>query len=83
MSGYGGNPDLESEHALILSENGIMASQMMLQGQIVSHCLDCGDPIPEARVAYARKANMKCEFCVACQTYHDSAPRIKMLDRIL
>ena len=83
MSGYTGNPDAEAEHALVLSENGINASRMMLLGRVLSHCNECGDPIPEARRQYALKAEMKCEYCVPCQAYHDRAPRIKMLDRIL
>lgn len=83
MSGYTGNPDAESEHALIFAENGVMASRAMLTGRVLKHCTDCGDPIPEARRQYAIKANMKCEWCVPCQAYHDRAPRIKMLDRIL
>lgn len=83
MSGYAGNSDLEAEHALIMAENGIMASQMMLKGRVLTHCNECGDPIPEARRQYALKAEMKCDRCVACQEAHDKAPRIKMLDRIL
>lgn len=83
MSGYTGNPDAEAEHALILAENGVAASQAMLHGRVLSHCLDCGDPIPEARRAFARKLNHKCEYCVTCQADHDISPKIKMLDRIL
>lgn len=83
MSGYIGNPDAEAEHALIFAENGVAAAQMMLIGRVLTHCNDCGDPIPEARRAYAIKANMKCEYCVTCQGAHDAAPRIRMLDRIL
>lgn len=83
MSGYAGNGDLESEHAIIMSENGIHASQMLLQGRVLTHCNDCGDPIPAARRRYALKAKMKCEYCVTCQEAHDKAPRIKMLDWVL
>lgn len=83
MSGYAGNGDLESEHALVLSENGIHASRLMLKGRVLTHCNDCGDEIPAMWVAYALKANIKCEYCVSCQTHHDRRPNIKMLDRIL
>lgn len=83
MSGYGGNPDMEAEHAIILSENGVGAARAMLQGRVLTHCSDCGDPIPEQRRLYAIKANMKCEYCVTCQSSHDKAPRIKMLDHVL
>jgi RNA polymerase-binding transcription factor DksA len=83
MSGYIGNPDAESEYALVLSENGIHASQLMLKGRILTHCNDCGDQIPALRIAYAMKANIKCEYCVRCQVHHDHQPRVRMLDRIL
>ncbi len=83
MSGYLGNPDAESEHALILAENGVAASQAMLVGRVLTHCLDCGDEIPPARRAFAHKLQHKCEYCVTCQEEHDKLPKIKMLDRIL
>jgi RNA polymerase-binding transcription factor DksA len=82
MSGYG-SPDSESEHAMILSENGIMASRSMLIGKVLTHCSDCGDPIPQQRQQYAIKSNIKCEYCVPCQSLHDERPRIRMLDHIL
>ncbi len=83
MSGYIGNPDAESEHALIFAENGVRASQAMLIGQVLTHCRACGDEIPEARRQFAINKQMKCEYCVSCQSQHDAPPRIKMLDRIL
>lgn len=83
MSGYGGNPDLESEHALILAENGIAAAKSMLKGKVLVNCNDCGEPIPEARRQFAIKLNHKCEYCITCQPLHDKAPTVRMLDRIL
>lgn len=83
MSGYIGNPDAEAEHALILAENGIAAAQSMLKGQVRTHCLDCEEPIAEARRQAAIKSNHKCEYCISCQPAHDRAPAIRMLDRIL
>lgn len=83
MSGYGGSPDLESEHALIMSENGIELSQSMLVGRILTECLDCGEEIDPRRVEYARKTNMKCEWCVKCQESHDKAPSVRMLTKML
>ena len=80
MSGYIGNPDAESEHALILSENGIHAARMMIPtGESSTHCLDCGEPIPYAR----RTAQRGCKYCIDCQPLHDTHQRVKMLDRIL
>lgn len=85
MSGYGGNPDLESEHALILAENGIEAARQEMMGRILSHCDDCGDSIPEARIKAAMNMGIKCECCVPCQEVRDKQPkqRVKMLDWVL
>ena len=83
MSGYIGNPDAEAEHAMILADNGIAAAQSMLEGRVLTHCLDCEEPIAEARRAAAIKSNHKCEYCISCQPAHDRAPAIRMLDRIL
>lgn len=84
MSGYAG-PDLESEHALILSENGIEASRVELRGQVLTECNDCGNTINPKRVEFLRSKDMKCERCVVCQSIFDAKPKrgIKMLDRIL
>jgi RNA polymerase-binding transcription factor DksA len=80
MSGYTGNPDAESEHALILSENGIAQARAMLpQGPSSVHCHDCGEEIPLQR----RLVQKGCKYCIDCQTSHDKAPKVKMLDRIL
>ena len=85
MSGYIGNPDAEAEHALILAENGINASQEMLQGQVLTHCNDCGDAIAEARRQFAIKLQHKCDRCIICQQKFEllPQPKIRMLDRIL
>ena len=85
MSGYGGNPDLESEHALILAENGIAAAKSMLHGNVLVNCNDCGEPIPEARRQFAIKLNHKCDRCIICQQKFEllPQPKIRMLDRIL
>lgn len=83
MSGFSGNPDAEAEQALILAENGIRAAQSMIEGPVLEECLDCGDEINPLRVAAMRKINMRCMYCIVCQEKHDTAPRVKMLDRIL
>lgn len=83
MSGYIGNPDAESEHALILAENGIHAAQQMLVGPVLEECQDCGEEINPKRVAYARQQGMKCMYCIQCQVHHDKPVGVKMLDRIL
>lgn len=83
MSGYTGNPDAEAEHALIINENGINASRMMLVGPVLEDCLDCGEPINPRRVAYMRQQKMKCIYCLTCQPKYDIVGKVKMLDRIL
>lgn len=83
MSGYTGNPDAESEHALVINENGIYASQMMLVGPVLDECLDCGDDINPLRVQALRAQGMKCMYCITCQPKHDMQGRVKMLDKIL
>ena len=83
MSGYGGNPDMESEHALILAENGVRAAQSMIEGPILENCLDCGEAIDPRRLEAKRKIKMRCLYCMACQPMHDKVHGFKMLDRIL
>lgn len=83
MSGYGGNPDLEAEHALILSENGIRAAQSMVEGPVLEECLDCGEEINPKRVEAMRKIGMRCMYCILCQERHDKPTGFRMLDRIL
>jgi len=83
MSGYLGNPDAESEHALILAENGIDAARAMLAGPVLEDCQNCDEPIDPKRVAALRANGMKCMYCIICQSKFDAAPKIKMLDRIL
>ena len=80
MSGYAGNPDLESEHALIMAENGIAAARSMLgSGHSLEYCLDCGEKIPEKR----REVIAGCKYCVVCQEEHDHLPQVKMLTKML
>lgn len=83
MSGYAGNPDLESEHALILAENGVNAARSMVEGPVLTECLDCGEEINPFRVEAMRKIMMRCMYCITCQGNHDSPGGVKMLDRIL
>jgi RNA polymerase-binding transcription factor DksA len=82
MSGYGG-ADLESELAIQMSENGIEAHRQALQGRVLSECLDCGQEINPKRVEFLRSKNMKCEYCVDCQSNHDGIKLPKMLTNML
>lgn len=85
MSGYTGQPDAESEHAMILNENGINAAREDMAGPVYEDCIDCGDEIPARRIEAALRNGMKCLRCISCQEVDDKKPKakIKMLDRIL
>lgn len=78
MSGYGGNPDIDTEQQLIMSENEVRRAQRVLSEQAqrpsASHCLDCSEPIPEAR----RLAQTGVQYCVVCQPAHDKIKRVRM-----
>lgn len=78
MSGYG-SPDDHAEHALIMAENGIHHSSTLIQGPVRERCVDCGDTIPPARVEFLTRKGMRCEYCVQCQSAHDTAPRVRMV----
>lgn len=82
MSGYAGCDD-EALHALILAENAIVMAQQMLVGAVLEHCLDCGERISEARRMFLASKQMKCHYCLQCQSDHDKPARIKMLDHVL
>lgn len=84
MSGYIGNPDAESEHALILAENGVHAARQMLEAGTVEHfCLDCGEDIPEGRRTFFLQRGQKCHYCVTCAPKHVFQTKTKMLDWVL
>lgn len=74
MSGYG-KPDDEADRAAIRVEEQIALSQSLLpKGPGSLTCLDCGDPIPEAR----RKALPGVVHCVECKAErHDGRPIAK------
>lgn len=65
MSGYAGDADL-SLHQAIQGENGVEAIRQSMVGAVLTHCLDCEEPIPEARRQLAIRDGMKCEYCVSC-----------------
>lgn len=83
MSGYIGNPDAESEHALHLAENGLDAVRSLLKkGAVLTHCLECEEEIAAARREFFIKRGQACSYCVECQPVA-KLPSIRMLDRIL
>jgi phage/conjugal plasmid C-4 type zinc finger TraR family protein len=67
MSGYG-SPDDEQERAtLTVEERVALARSMLPSGPGTSHCVECGESIPEAR----RKAMKGVRHCVDCQEERD------------
>lgn len=67
MSGYG-NADDEQERAIITVEERIALVRSQLpKGPGTKHCVECLEPIPEAR----RKAIPSTRLCVECQELQD------------
>lgn len=68
MSGYGG-PDDEALRASIRVEEQIaLARSQLPSGPGTLNCVECGEPIPEAR----RKAMVGTRHCVDCQAILDA-----------
>lgn len=79
MSGFG-NPDEEAENAMAIVDNAIAIARMMKHtGESSKVCLDCGEPIPEARRIAARG----CKFCIDCQPSHDRPPNVRVVTKML
>lgn len=67
MSGYGG-PDDEAQRAAIRVEEQVaLARSQLPTGPGTLVCVECDEPIPEAR----RKAMPGTRLCVECQALHD------------
>lgn len=84
MSGYIGSAgDAAQELAMDAVDNGIHAIREQMRasyGQAsLTHCLECGDPIPEGR----RKAVPGVQYCVHCQDDHMVKTNYKMLTKML
>lgn len=43
------------------------ARSQIRNGESLTHCFDCGDPIPEKRRAIVKG----CRYCIECQKEHD------------
>ncbi|UIW10495.1 DksA-like zinc-finger protein [Aeromonas phage BUCT695] len=57
----------ETESSNIM--NGIdFARANLSKGESEEFCLDCDEPIPQAR----REAAKGCKYCIQCQTKHDA-----------
>lgn len=67
MSGYG-SPDDEQERATIRVEEQVaLARSLIPTGPGTPNCVECNEPIPEAR----RKAMPGTRLCVECQSLKD------------
>jgi phage/conjugal plasmid C-4 type zinc finger TraR family protein len=54
-----------------------MARARLAAGEGSEHCVECGDPIPEAR----RRALPGARTCVACQSARDTRPVVGGINR--
>lgn len=80
MSGYGGADD-ETINAQAFIDNHIdLVRSRLPTGDSAMYCLECGDPIPEAR----RLAWKGVKTCIPCQTELDKIKvKIRVVDYIL
>jgi phage/conjugal plasmid C-4 type zinc finger TraR family protein len=65
------NDQIEASTAEAVARARQKAARRAAQGDSATHCLDCEEPIPEAR----RAAQPGVKLCVACQTGHDRKRR--------
>lgn len=82
MSGYIGDASASAQEiAMDNVNNAIHAARQQLNYGTVSstHCLECGDPIPEGR----RQAVRGVKYCVECQDYHVVKTNVRMLTKML
>ena len=55
----------------------LSARASMPTGESETHCVECGEPIPERR----RRALAGVRTCMACQTVRDAKPRPSAINR--
>lgn len=74
MSGYGGDDDAAEMAQHRVDERVALVRSMLPTGPGKLNCIECGDPIPEAR----RVALPGVTCCVDCQEHRDSIkPKFK------
>ncbi|MFQ5437585.1 MAG: DksA/TraR family C4-type zinc finger protein [Paracoccaceae bacterium] len=61
----------EQIEASVADELARMKARKKTQGESLSHCAECAEPIPEAR----RKALVGVKLCIDCQQERDSTFR--------
>jgi phage/conjugal plasmid C-4 type zinc finger TraR family protein len=54
-----------------------LARARLLSGESETHCLECGEPIPEGR----RQAVAGVKTCVPCQSSRDAKPAMSAINR--
>lgn len=69
-SGWAGDNAVNEQIASSLEDEIARIRGNLPQGESLSHCEECGDPIPEAR----RKALPGVRLCVVCQQEIDELP---------
>ena len=65
--GFGDEDDVHEQIESTISDEVERARSSLPQGESLTHCEECGEPIPEAR----REALPGVRLCVACQEEHD------------
>lgn len=61
----------EAQHNSLAIRLVVAAQQAQSLRPTLTHCLECGDPIPEKR----RLASPGCCYCVTCQKWIDGGRR--------
>lgn len=84
MTGYiGSAADAAQELAMDAVNNGIHAVREQMRASYgdvsLTHCLECGEEIPEGR----RAAIQGVRYCVNCQDAHMITTNYKMLTKML
>ncbi len=65
--GFGDEDDVQQQIESTIEDEVRRARGALPSGESLSHCEECGQPIPEAR----RKALPGVRLCVGCQEAHD------------
>ena len=66
-SGWAGDGAVQDQIQDSINDEVARARRNLPSGESLSHCEECGEPIPQAR----REALPGVRLCVACQEMHD------------
>ena len=68
-SGWAGDGAVQDQIQDSINDEVARARRNLPSGESLSHCEECGEPIPQAR----REALPGVRLCVACQQAHDES----------